>query len=118
MQEQETWDADVAVPRVLGDLPAFILHMFAGRRRPGDVQAWLEMEEFRLPGREVRVVSVDVAIDPKRGNLCDPAAIAQWLGHIAAGLAVGAVAGPPCETWSQARGTAEGPPVLRTAEAL
>ena len=105
------------VPRVLGNLPAFILHLFAGRRRPGDVQAWLEHEDFRIQGRDVRMVSVDVAIDQHRGNLCDPDAIAQWIGHIASGLAVGAVGGPPCETWSQVRGIQGGPPVLRTAAA-
>ena len=112
----EAWGADVGTPRLIGGLPAFILHMFSGRRREGDVQAWLETEAFRVPGREVRVVSVDVAIDPVRGNLCDPMAIAKWLRHIAAGVVVGAVGGPPCETWSQVRGTtAGGPPVLRSA---
>ena len=50
-------------------------------------------------------------------NLCDPGAIGRWLMLIAIGVVVGAVGGPPCETWSQVRNMAGGPPVVRTAAA-
>ena len=104
-----------SLPRIIANAPAFILHMYSGRRRRGDMQDWLEKADLCLPGREIRVVSVDVAIDPVQGNLCDPTAIQAWLRRIRDGYVVGAVGGPPCETWSRVRGCGAGPPKLRSA---
>eukprot|EP00435_Cladocopium_sp_Y103_P025122 s4410_g6.t1 len=84
-----------------GDQPViWVLHLFSGRRRRGDCHFWFESMQHLLPGFEIRVLSVDTAIDPKLGNL-DEGVVFSRLQRVirkkffASGL--------PCETFSAAR---------------
>ena len=88
-------------------LPAetFFLHFFSGRRRRGDLQAALE-ECPMPPGRILSVLSIDVQICPKRCNLRLKEHQKKWLDLVRSRQVLGLAAGPPCETWSRARGTA------------
>ena len=73
----------------------------------------------------LHVVSLDIVVDELWGDVMAPGTRSYWLriaqeGHVAAFLA-----GPPCETWSQARGKAvaalqrgRAPRIVRTAEHL
>ena len=49
------------------------------------------------------VVSLDLVIDAEFGDVRRPSTQAFWKQGIAAGWVLGALCGPPCETWSQAR---------------
>ena len=60
------------VPLVLldGQRALLILHMFSGRRRKQDVHWWLvRLATQILPDVQVRVISVDTAVDPILGDL-------------------------------------------------
>ena len=117
-QRQQLSSAVLSKVRLLAGAPALVVHLCSGRRRMGDVQYFLDhwSRRFEARGRELRVLSIDVAVDKRRGNLADPVALGRWIELAQAGLVVGMLGGPPCETWSQARGQGEGPPALRTAE--
>ena len=49
------------------------------------------------------VVSVDLIIDQQWGNVRQESTQTFWLEGVRAGWVCGALCGPPCETWSQAR---------------
>eukprot|EP00974_Lingulodinium_polyedra_P100366 9721360-Lingulodinium_polyedra.AAC.1 len=89
-----------------------VLHLFNGHRRRGDVQEALELATagWQTP---VWMLSLDVAVDPVRGNLRGFEAVAKWAEAFRAGRAHGLVAGPPRKTWSLARELPGGPPPLR-----
>ena len=53
----------------------------------------------------MHVVSVDIIIDAELGNLMQPETRRFWL-EATLGWVIGFLGGPPCETWSQARGKA------------
>ncbi len=93
----------------------FILHLFSGHRRQGDVQWFLERiehhEEFT-----VATLSLDIVIDEARGNLLSNRTIYWWKLKIQQGWMIGLAAGPPCETWSAARWQPPGPEPLRTQQ--
>ena len=84
---------------------SIFLHAFSGRRRQGDLQFYMEViyPEGAPPGTTLHVVSLDVVIDPLWGNVRDPATQSFWLDGVRQRWVVGALMGPPCETWSQAR---------------
>lgn len=91
------------VPRKLGKERVF-LHAFSGRRRPGDLQHYLEAAFARqADGVILHVVSMDVVIDQEWGNACKPETRDFWLRGALSGFVHGGLCGPPCETWSQAR---------------
>lgn len=79
-----------------------LLHLFSGHRRSGDVQDEFEKlqstSSFPLLG-----ISVDVVISMKYGNMLDPATQGIFISAVKEGLIGAIIAGPPCETWSQAR---------------
>ena len=119
--EDHELHACAAPLRVLGGCPLVVLHLCSGRRRPGDVQSHLEemAAHFRDQcGCEVAMVSVDVAIDPDKGNLASLDTLRFWAEHALGRRVVGMVGGPPCETWSRVRGVRvddrPGPPKLRS----
>ena len=99
----------------------YVLHLFSGRRREADIQYWIE-ELARQTGCSVTCLSFDLAIDEK----CDllDAHAQSWLRQmIKAGRILALIAGPPCETWSRARGvclkdesSASQPRVLRSSQ--
>ena len=101
-----------------------VLHLFSGRRRPGDLQYFLDAME--PPSNYVlHVVSLDVIVDELWGDAMAPGTREYWLRMAQEGHVAAFVAGPPCETWSQARGKAvaalkhgRAPRIVRTAEHL
>ena len=117
------WQRHEAIPRSFGR-HRVLLHLFSGRRRPGDVQFFLDHME---PPTDyvLHVVSMDIVVDAQWGDATQEHAREYWLAAAHAGHIVGFLAGPPCETWSIARGKAineqcrrRAPRVLRTAEFL
>ena len=100
-----------------------ILHAYSGRRRPGDVQFYLDKLAQSMPDITLLTVSVDVVVDPTWGDIMRPSTRDFWLTNTRAGLVVGLLARPPCNTWSLARNTAikghkRGPRTVRTAAEL
>ena len=96
------WSAHGGPPRLFGHHRVF-LHFFAGRRRRGDIQFYLD--HMSPPHNYVlHVVSVDIVIDKVWGDATAEQTRAYWLGLAHQGFIVGFLAGPPCETWSRARG--------------
>ena len=49
------------------------------------------------------MISLDVANDKVKGDLTRPDAIALWVNMLISRRAIGALGGPPCETWSAVR---------------
>ena len=75
---------------------------FAGRRRRGDLQFYLD--RMQPPSNYVlHVVSVDIVIDSTWGDVTADRTRTYWLLKAQEGLIVGFLAGPPCETWSRAQ---------------
>lgn len=68
------------------------------------------------------VVSLDIVIDSKYGDLADPATRGFWLSHIFQGYVHGFLGGPPCGTFSKARAVAgahrRAPRPVRSADEL
>eukprot|EP00435_Cladocopium_sp_Y103_P063215 s993_g24.t2 len=102
-----------------------ILHAFAGRRRPGDFQWFIEEQTTGLEGITIHVVSLDIVIDKKYGDLTDRATQEFWLDGIRRGWIHSFLGGPPCNTWSKARAVElshadakSGPRPVRSAEEL
>ena len=101
-----------------------VVHLFAGERRVGDIESFLE--EIPLPPRANRVIiSVDIIYDRQNADLSKLEVQQKWLGFIARGLVAVLYTGPPCETWSSARALGgiagftsgdNGPRMLRTSE--
>ena len=93
----------VQVPRV-HYRERVILHAFSGRRRPGDVQWFIEHMEQTNPEVIFTVISVDIVIDSQLGDVTKQSTKSFWIRATADGLVRGFLGGPPCETWSIARG--------------
>ena len=96
------WSALKIAPRAMGQHRVF-LHLFAGRRRRGDLQFYLDS----LPppcGYLLHVVSLDVMIDEVWGDATSEKTRMYWMSKAEEGMIAGFLAGPPCETWSRARG--------------
>ena len=88
--------------------PYFVLHLFSGQRRPGDLQHQLE-KLIALAPFPVWVLSLDVAVDRELCDLADPDFVAMWVRMARGGAIFAVVGGPPCETWSVARFRPEAP---------
>ena len=82
----------------------YILHLFSGYRRHGDVQCHLE-ELLMAKHIGAMVLSVDIAIDAANNNLRIADNQLRWLQLILDCRVLAIIAGPPCETWSAARMT-------------
>eukprot|EP00438_Fugacium_kawagutii_P020996 Skav228361 [mRNA] locus=scaffold1981:117582:121517:+ [translate_table: standard] len=77
------------------------VHLYSGRRRPGDVHSWLEHYLAGQPGHSV-LLSLDTAVHPAL-NIWDHR-LWSFLCDIArAGRLAALLLGPPCETWTAAR---------------
>ena len=99
--------------------PHYVLHLFSGQRRVGDLQ-WALEEELAERPFQVVTLSVDVVCNPRYGDLRDWGVIRAWAHLLLQGAVVGLAVGPPCETWSAARllalpGEAHPPRALRSA---
>ena len=51
----------------------------------------------------VVVLSIDIVLNAKLGDLTSDDAVANWVNLLIAGKIVGVLGGPPCETWCAAR---------------
>ena len=92
-----------AVPPARKCKQVVLLHLFSGRRRPGDFQSLCEGRVL-LPGRTSVALSVDVVIHEDMGNLLKEESTIKLLQQaILEGVIQGGIAGPPCETVSRAR---------------
>ena len=110
-------------PRSFGRHRA-LLHAYSGRRRPGDLQFFLEHfhREKDTAGYVLHIVSMDIVIDSQYGDARNDKTRQYWLGAIRDRKVVAFVAGPPCETWTAAREhqleEGRGPRPVRSAEEL
>ena len=120
------WDPQaLSIPRSWGR-HRIVLHAFAGRRRPGDFQYYLDrMLETCEDGTYIHAVSMDIIYDSTLGDASLRSTQDFWYHGIDCLWVVGFIGGPPCETWSKARGVAvdakghlRGPRVIRTAAEL
>eukprot|EP00438_Fugacium_kawagutii_P003816 Skav230263 [mRNA] locus=scaffold3387:126512:129952:- [translate_table: standard] len=80
-----------------------VLHLFSGRRRPGDIQTFLEALPCK-EGTTLHIISLDLIFHARWGDLSRDDVQAWWLGCIRSGWIAGMLAGPPCSTWTKARG--------------
>ena len=80
-----------------------MLHAFAGRRRVGDYQWYLEQFMAPVEGVVLHVVSLDIIIDEHYGDLSRKDIQQYWLHGIRCGWVHAFLGGPPCCTWSKAR---------------
>ena len=114
------WQQLQPLPRSLSR-QRIILHAYAGRRRRGDIEWYIDEVAKCHPEVVIHVASVDIVIDAGFGDITKEATRSYWVGHIRQGHVVGFLAGPPCNTWSRARhhvltGT-HGPRIVRTPDA-
>ena len=82
----------------------YVVHLFSGRRRADDLQAYLE-EAPQPPGVCVHVLSADI-IFGRDADFSRSTVRARWLDLLACGYILAVFAGPPCETFSVARANA------------
>ena len=75
-----------------------VLHAFAGRRRLGDYQWFLEDLMKHAEGVYLTVVSLDLVIDERYGDLSDRETQEFWLHGIRQGWVHSFLGGPPCAT--------------------
>lgn len=94
-----------------------VIRAFSGRRRPGDYQWYLErMMQGAPDGLTLYVVSLDIVIDKKYGDLADLNTRNFWLSHIMQGHVHGFLGGSPCCTFSKAFScTTSGTPLSSSA---
>lgn len=95
------------------------LHVDFGRRRRGDLQRYIDKEMENVHYFDLIVVSLDLVVNGRWGDVSSPATQSFWLDCIRMGLVVAMAIGPPCKTWSRVQnvhsseGVAQGPRVLR-----
>lgn len=120
------WEtAHFSIPRLWGK-HRIVLHAFAGRRRPGDFQFYLDRLLAECDdGVFIHAVSMDIIYDETLGDASLKSTQEFWFWGIDQKWVVGFLGGPPCESWSKARGVAIagqgsrcGPRVIRTATEL
>ena len=115
-----TWPAPSAFGR-----HRIVLHAFSGRRRLGDFQYYLDtFIQQSGSGFVIHTVSLDIMVDKHKGDISDPQIRQYWMHAIDAKWILAFLAGPPCETWSKARGVLcddgarPGPRIIRTIDEL
>ena len=113
------------IPRLWGK-HRIVLHAFAGRRRPGDFQFYLDRILGQCEdGVFIHAVSMDIIYDNELGDASRRSTQEFWFWGIECSWVVGFLGGPPCESWSKARGATladksdrRGPRIIRTASEL
>ena len=78
-----------------------VVHMFAGARRDGDVQQFLE-EKMNAEGLHLLMISVDLAEDPE-WDFANPNTFSRLMGLAEEGLIDIFFGGPPCSTVARSR---------------
>ena len=111
----------VPTPRPFGR-HRYVLHAFSGRRRLGDFQYFLDRAGTADDGFVLHTISLDLVVDDCWGDVSRVETRNFWLQGIKEGFVTSLLAGPPCETWSRARGVAlpgkRCPRIIRIIEAL
>ena len=104
-----------------------LLHAFSGHRRIGDVQFFLDQLSQHNEGFVLHVVSLDIINDPILGDAMNPQTRTFWLEAVRKKHVIAFLGGPPCESWSYARGRCldeadqrqgHGPRIIRDATQL
>eukprot|EP00435_Cladocopium_sp_Y103_P026280 s10_g6.t1 len=96
-------DSFETIPRSWGK-ERVVLHAFAGRRRQGDIQFYLDRLQLQFPeGVLIHTASVDIIYDVALGDVSCKQTQLFWFDAIDKQFIIGFVGGPPCETWSKAR---------------
>ena len=85
---------DAWVPRPLDAGQKYVLVLFSGHRRFADIAMYVQHMS------DLIAIPVDIAIDPVFGNILDSD---LWLRLARAGKIAACHAGPPCETFTEAR---------------
>ena len=80
----------------------YVLHLFSGVKRQGDVHSYIDQMAVRL-NVPLCPISVDVALHSTHGDLLNTATQCFWLDKAASGLLFFVICGPPCESWSVSR---------------
>lgn len=80
----------------------FVLYLYAGNRRFGDMRSWAEHFSRQYPF-EVELVAVDIIYNAELCNLAKATSRAFWLELRRDSLFLGVLVAPPCQTWSAAR---------------
>ena len=93
------------------------VHFFSGFRRRNDLHDIISHQVFP-DGLHVFALSVDMCLQKAAGDLASDASVAFWKGQILSGRIFGAGGGPPCETFTSARLSDNGPRAVRTATDL
>ena len=78
-----------------------VVHMFAGARRDGDVQQFLE-EKMNAEGLHLLMISVDLAEDPE-WDFANPNTFSRLMGLAEEGVIDIFFGGPPCSTVARSR---------------
>eukprot|EP00438_Fugacium_kawagutii_P030179 Skav207265 [mRNA] locus=scaffold434:14169:23378:- [translate_table: standard] len=98
------------VPRPLALGEKFIMVLFSGHRRDGDIGTWVHRLSNLTP------ICIDLAVHEEAGNVLQDS---KWIDLIRTGRVLAGHAGPPCETYTLARWLAlddtNAPRPLRTA---
>ena len=117
LDQESLWKNNHQVERPIAR-ERIVLHAFSGRRRVGDVQYYLDQLQERHGTCIVIMVSVDIIIDETYGDVSRATTRDFWLHAIRMYWVIGFLGGPPCNTWSRARGRAlhdrSGPRIVRT----
>ena len=103
---------DTRIHRAIRYRPAVYAHIFSGRRREGDLESAIE----QLGGQ---AMSIDIIFHTTYGDLCRTETYDLFTRALKEDVLLGFLAGPPCESWSRARGRTlangcPGPRRLRT----
>ena len=99
-----------SVPRRITRKQVFILNLFCGQRRQGDIQQAVELDlEVNLIDIEIRVLSIDIVIDSQLGDLTRPGTVEVWAAHIRAGRVQLVGGGLPAKPSRQLGGEREAP---------
>lgn len=94
VDEAPQWSGQRLVPRPIVRQERFVLLLFSGHRRYGDIASWLQWDGAVTP------LCIDVAVHPHFGDVHRDD---LWIRLIKSGCVIGAHAGPPCETYTAAR---------------
>ena len=97
----DAWCEEVRRTKHEDERTFVVIHMFAGARRDGDVQHYLE-EMMLQVGLKLLMVSVDLAEDPD-WDFANPITFSKLMGLAEEGLVDIFFGGPPCSTVARSR---------------
>ena len=91
-----------SIPRSIFQAVFYVLHLYAGHRRAGDVPDFVNALSG-IHGFFFCFIPVDIVSQNQKHNACDPLNLLMYLDLIRRKVVHGVLCGPPCETWSAAR---------------